>query len=187
MLCNTIDSLCLHPHYSRLLLLKNLSKEEIKRHLLADRYYFRDYELRKIKEEDGYFPRSSILEHGDARFEVILTASDLLVLHALGIILYKYFRRYSLIGENFFFSPIQKQELLRRVAGWGLVDSIIVYDVHTIINELDRDIIKMKVEACVLADQAIFNLIYSFIDLPSISAIDLPLFISAHICHAVYH
>jgi len=39
MLCQTLDSLCLHPHYSRLLLLQNLSKEEIKRHLLADRYY----------------------------------------------------------------------------------------------------------------------------------------------------
>jgi hypothetical protein len=133
LLCLTIDHLFLDSSA----LCKVYKKEPLalKTKLKSPRYGFSPYELKRITKDDDKFPRNAIVLRRRERFFVKNEEGDIIIAFALSFHIYH--RCIPFLNKKFFFCPLGKKDFNLEVGSWGPVHSIFLFDVHTIIDEVD--------------------------------------------------
>lgn len=157
-LCITIDSILLRS--SRLCEL--CKPRAIKKKLKSPGYVFSPYELKKVAKEDDKFPRDAIIVRGFERFFVKNQVDDIIIGYALSYHIYLQCK--NLFSDRFFFSLFREKDFIREVGSWGPAHSIYVFDVHTIIHEVDLKDIRCFLHPLLMADRSILRILESLVD-----------------------
>lgn len=139
---------------------------EIQRAVLAGSYHLKPLKLVSLEGNDSLlknFPALLVKLSENIYLGIYMEPSDKLVLMALGELLHHSFVSASFFHSNFFLR--NSSDFVSKVVGWGKVENLLLFDFSPSLSCLSRSLLKRKVSS-VVSDQAICDLILSFVDLP---------------------
>lgn len=138
---------------------------EIQRAVLAGSYHLKPLKLVSLEGNSSLLKNFPALVKLSENLDlgIYMEPSEKLVLMALGELLHHSFVSASFFHSNFFWR--NSSDFVSKVVGWGKVENLLLFDFSPSLSCLSRSLLKRKVSS-VVSDQAICDLILSFVDLP---------------------